>query len=191
MQLDLPALLVLVADQPIVLAMTLFAATFIAEDLATIAAGMLVTRTGADPVAALSAVILGTAVGDLALFALGRWGAQTRFGQRLCARADVRRAEHWVAGRALALIFAARFMPGFRLPVFTASGMAGTPILPVSLIVAITTPVWTGALFEVARRAGEAAGSNFVTTALPIGLGLAAVALFATKRPVEAKSKTI
>ena len=191
MQLDLTALLIAVADQPIVLAIALFVATFIVEDLATICAGLLVTRTGADPVLTLCAVILGTAVGDLALFALGRWGAQTRYGQRLRAREDVRRAEQWVAGRALGLVFAARFMPGFRLPVFTASGMAGTRILPVSLIIAITTPVWTGSLFLVARRAGETAGSNLVTTALPIGLGLAAVALIATRRPVQAKSKTI
>lgn len=161
------------------LAIVLFGATFIVEDLATIAAGVLVARTDADPIAALSAVILGTAIGDLALYALGRWGAGTKPGQLLRARDDVRRAEVWIAGRVLGLVFAARFLPGFRLPVFTASGLVAAPLAPVAAIIALTTPLWTGSLFVAARFAGEAGAARFVTTIIPFGLllGLGALLL--------------
>lgn len=167
---DFPTLISSFSDQPLLLGLALFGATFIAEDVATVAAGVIVARTGADPVAAVSGVILGTAAGDLALYALGRWGAETRLGHKIRARPDVRRAEAWIAGRVLTLTFAARFMPGFRLPIFTASGLVAAPLAPVAAIIALTTPVWTGALFALARFAGEAGASHLVSAALPLGL---------------------
>ena len=174
-------LLLSLSDQPLLLGLTLFGATFVAEDVATIAAGVLVAKTGADPVAALSGVILGTAVGDLALYALGRWGAGTKLGRKLRARADVRRAEGWIAGRALALVFAARFLPGSRLPVFTASGLVAAPFAPVAAIIALTTPLWTGALFATARFAGQSGAQQLLTHVLPVGLLLAVCALLARR----------
>ena len=83
--------LLALGQQPLLLALALFAATFVAEDAATIAAGVLIAQTGIDPLPALAAVVLGTATGDLALYALGRWGAKTRMGIKLRARADVAR----------------------------------------------------------------------------------------------------
>lgn len=170
-------LLLTLAQQPLLLALTLFAATFVLEDVATIAAGVLVAQSGADPAAALAGVILGTAVGDLALYATGRWGAGTGFGRRLRARADVKRAERSVAGRVLALVFAARFLPGSRLPVYTASGLVAAPFGAVAAIIALTTPLWTGGLFAAARYAGEAGAQQFLTVAVPTGLAIAFAAL--------------
>lgn len=170
-------LLLSLSQQPLLLALTLFAATFVAEDIATIAAGVLVAQTGADPFAALTGVILGTAIGDLALYALGRWGGGSKMGRKLRARADVTRAESWISGRVLALVFAARFLPGSRLPVFTASGLVAAPLVPVAAIIAVTTPFWTGTLFAVARFAGEAGAQQFLTFALPAGLAIAVAAL--------------
>ena len=92
---------------------------------------------------------------DPVLYAVGRWGRHTRLGIRLRAGPDVHRAEKWVSAHALWLVFAARFMPGFRLPLFTASGLVSAPALPVAASIAVTTPVWTAALFETARRAGS------------------------------------
>lgn len=167
---EIVSLLQTVADNPALLAIVLFGATLVAEDLATIAAGILVAQIDTPAAAALIAVILGTAAGDVALYAFGRWGAHTRTGKRLRARNDVRRAEAWVRERALWLVFAARFMPGLRLPVFTASGLARAPAGPVVAIIAFTTPVWTTALFETARLAGSHGAETLVTAILPLGL---------------------
>jgi membrane protein DedA with SNARE-associated domain len=165
------------SDHPLLLATALFFATFVVEDVATIGAGVLVAQTGADPVAAVSGLIIGTAFGDLALYAFGRWGADTNMGRKLRTRPDVQRAERWIAGQVLALVFAARFLPGSRLPVYTASGLVAAPLAPVAGIIAFTTPLWTGSLFTIARLAGETGAQQFLTTALPCGLLLAACAL--------------
>ncbi len=184
-------LLLLLSQHPLLLGLTLFFATFIVEDVATIAAGVFVAQTGADPVAALTGVILGTAIGDLALYALGRWGGETRMGQKLRARADVKRAEGWIAGRALILVFAARFAPGFRLPVYTASGLVAAPFIPVAAIIGLTTPFWTGGLFAVAYVAGEVGAQHLLTTALPAALLIGCGALlFGRSRQAKSLANT-
>ena len=170
-------LLLTLSQQPLLLGLTLFAATFVAEDVATIAAGVLVSQTSADFFAALTGVILGTAIGDFALYAFGRWGGNTKFGRKLRARADVKRAEGWISGRVLALVFAARFLPGSRLPVFTASGLVAAPFAPVAAIIVITTPFWTGGLFAVSHYAGEAGAQELIAAAFPAGLAFFAAAL--------------
>jgi membrane protein DedA with SNARE-associated domain len=167
-------LLVTLSAEPLLLALALFAATFVLEDAATVAAGLLTAQTGADWSVALLAVIVGTMVGDLALYATGRWGAGTKLGRKLRARADVQRAEGWIAGRVLALVFAARFLPGSRLPVYTASGLVAAPFGAVAVIIAATTPFWTGALFAAAHFAGEAGAERLLTIAVPVGLAMAA-----------------
>lgn len=181
----LPILLA-VADNTLLLAIALFSATLVAEDLATIAAGILVAQIDTPPAVALSAVILGTAAGDIALYALGRWGAHTRTGKRLRARQDVRRAESWVRVRALWLVFAARFMPGLRLPVFTASGLVRAPAAPVIAIVAFTTPVWTAALFETARLAGSRSAETLAMAILPFGLLIVLSGILVRRRALAA-----
>jgi hypothetical protein len=65
----LDALLLTLNDQPLLLAIVLFGATFVVEDVATIAAGLFVARTGTDPFAASS---LGR---QLAISLSTRWGA--------------------------------------------------------------------------------------------------------------------
>ncbi|MFO1238884.1 MAG: VTT domain-containing protein [Sphingomonadaceae bacterium] len=170
MPADVPAALLAAANQPLLLAVLLFGATFIAEDVATIAAGVLVARLDASPVAALAGVILGTAIGDAALFLTGRWGSNTALGKSLRTRPDVGRAEQWMRDYALWLVFAARFLPGSRLPIFTASGFAKAPTAAVFGIIALTTPLWTAALFEAARRAGSTGANQLMITLLPFAL---------------------
>jgi membrane protein DedA with SNARE-associated domain len=168
---DLTAL----ASDPLLLAIALFAATFVAEDAATIAAGVLVGSTGTDPYLALGAVVLGTAIGDLALYGAGRWGAGTAFGARLRQREDVGRALSAFARRMLGLLIVARFVPGMRLPVFTASGVASAPFQLVATVVLLSTPIWTTLLFEIARHAGAQAADELIGMALVLGLALGAL----------------
>ena len=57
---------------------------------------------------------------------------------------------------------------------FTASGLVEAPLWPVVAIVAVTTPLWTGALFAAAWTAGEAGAERFLMAAVPIALILIA-----------------
>ena len=110
------------------------------------------------------------AIGDAALFLTGRWGSNTALGKSLRTRPDVGRAEQWMRDYALWLVFAARFLPGSRLPIFTASGFAKAPTAAVFGIIALTTPLWTAALFEAARRAGSTGANQLMITLLPFAL---------------------
>jgi membrane protein DedA with SNARE-associated domain len=161
--------LALLTSDPLLLALALFAATLVAEDAATIAAGVLVGGSGADPLVALSAVIAGTALGDLALYGAGRWGGGTALGARLQRRADVARVLTRFSRHILGMLVVARFVPGMRLPVFTASGLAAVPLRLVAAVVLLSTPVWTSLLFEVARVAGANAANEIVSAALMLG----------------------
>lgn len=178
----------LLSAEPLLLAGLLFAATFVAEDAATVAAGVAAAQLGADPALPLASVILGTAAGDLALYGLGRWGAQTSHGQKLGHRADVQRAQRLVAHRNAALVVAARFAPGMRLPIFLASGLAAVPFRPFALLIALSTPLWTGLLFEAARRFGEAGTGQLLAFAAPIGLTSLAAILFIRRTKVRPAS---
>lgn len=169
--------LVALASNPLLLVVALFAATFVAEDAATIAAGVLVGSTGADPYLALGAVILGTAIGDLALYGAGRWGARTAFGAKLRRREDVGRALNAFAQRMLGLLIVARFVPGMRLPVFTASGVASAPFRLVATVVLLSTPIWTTLLFEISRNAGAQAADQLIGMAIWLGLALGVLLL--------------
>jgi membrane protein DedA with SNARE-associated domain len=160
------------AGDPLLLTIALFAATFVAEDAATIAAGVLIGSTGSDPYLALGAVILGTAIGDLALYGAGRWGAGTAFGARLRRRDDVGRALTAFAHRMLGLLVVARFVPGMRLPVFTACGVAQAPFRLVATIIILSTPIWTTLLFEISRNAGAHAADELIGMAIGLGVGL-------------------
>lgn len=153
-------------DRPMQLALLLFAATFVLEDLATIAAAILVSQTRIDPVLPLVALIFGTALGDMALYGLGRWGSVLGFSRKLAARPEVKRAERWMERNAAGALFLARFMPGFRLPIFTASGLLKAPLFTVIAIIAIGTPIWTGILFLTAHQLGSSGASTLLNAAM-------------------------
>lgn len=104
----------------------LVAATFISEDLTCVAAG-LAAAAGAMPVAlAGCATGLGIWLGDLALYALGRWlGARSldagRLGRWLgparvqaCRDGFARNGDRW--------LWITRFLPGVRTPTYLLAG---------------------------------------------------------------------
>lgn len=162
-----------IAADPLLLVLALFAATFIAEDTATIAAGVWVGSTGSDPFLALGAVIIGTGLGDLALYGLGRWSASTQIGSRLRDRKDVDRALTAFRHRTLGLLFVARFVPGTRFPVLTAAGIAAAPFRFVAAVVLLTTPIWTTILFAAAHQLGAGVAGELVGIALWLGVAIA------------------
>jgi membrane protein DedA with SNARE-associated domain len=181
--------LALASGEPLLFAGLLFAATFVAEDAATVAAGLGTAALGIDPVLPLAAVVLGTATGDLALYGLGRWGANTRRGRTLCARPEVCAALGRFDGRSHAFILAARFAPGTRLPVFTASGLVKTPFPALLAIVVLSTLLWTTLLFEAARKFGESGVDQLIAVLTPIGLINFAAILFLRRPRTRAISR--
>ncbi len=174
--------------------MTLFlavaAATLASEDLACIAAGLLVARGEMPLVESIAACFVGILVGDLLLYAAGRFigrAALERLPLRKLASPDrVRRASQWLERRGPIVILATRLVPGTRLPTYVAAGALRTSFPAFlgwfSLAAALWTPLLVGgtavagteglARFEDLRR--SATGSLLLGGgALLVGLRVA------------------
>lgn len=142
---------------PALLVLTIMMTTFVLEDVATVAAGVLVSQMALSPWPALAAVLVGTILGDLMLHLMGRGLARTPWGRDLRARPEVLAAESWLSSRSGVALAVARFVPGLRLPVYAASGFIRTPFSRVAGVVIVASVIWTPAVFWLSATAGEAA----------------------------------
>lgn len=160
------------AGGPWVLAI-LAMATLLSEDLACIAAGLLVAEGSLGFAAAAGACFVGIFAGDLLLVLLGRslgrpvlaaWPLRGRVSAEAVAR-----AERWFARRGPSLILASRFMPGTRLPTYVAAGILRAPFGPFLAWFALACALWTPLLVGGAALLGEAALRIFAswTAAVP------------------------
>jgi len=160
-------------------------ATLVSEDLACIAAGLLVAQGSLDFGPAVAACFLGILAGDLLLVFAGRG-----FGRAAVDAAPLRwwitsdavaRAERWFARRGPGLILASRFLPGTRLPTYFAAGVLRAPLAPFLGWFFLAGALWTPLLVGGAVLFGEAALRFFRSwvDAVPafLGAGIAALAV--------------
>lgn len=149
------------------LAGLLFVGTQLSEDLTCIAAGQFVRDGRIGLAAAVGACAAGIFVGDLALWTIGRLLGRRALAipwvARRTAALPLSRAERWLDRHPAMAVFAARFMPGARLPFFLAAGTIARRAPALLLWTAIAALVWTpllilgvasfGAVLEPALRA--------------------------------------
>lgn len=124
--------------------LTLALATFVSEDLACLSAGLLVASGRHSFAAATLACLLGIYAGDLLLFLLGRH-AGAPVMQRLRARWPdaIERGSAFLGRHGASAIFAARFLPGTRLPTYLAAGALRMSVARFSLYFLLAAMVWT------------------------------------------------
>jgi len=140
-------------------------ATFITEDLACIAAGLLVAQGRIDFVPALVACFIGILVGDVLLFLAGRY-----IGRAALYRAPLRWfindehveiASRWLDRRGPIVIGVSRFVPGARLPTYFTAGMLHTNLVMFGFYFLIAVAVWTPLLMTLSAYVGERAFTYF------------------------------
>lgn len=124
----------------------LAASTLVSEDLACIAAGLLIQRGAISAVAGVSSCAVGIFVGDLGLWALGRAGG-TALSRWSWMRTPLVSASS-VAIRRLArgaplAIIASRFLPGSRLPLYVTAGILRVPIRVFAFWSGVAVLLWT------------------------------------------------
>jgi membrane protein DedA with SNARE-associated domain len=121
-------------------------ATFVSEDLTCIAAGLLAAGGHMTPFNAIGAAGLGIFLGDLGLYAAGKW-----IGQPALRRApiawfvhdeDVGRSQEWFAHRGPVVILLGRFVPGSRLPTYFAAGLLDVGFWRFAWYAAIAVTIW-------------------------------------------------
>lgn len=126
--------------------------TFILEDAATILAAMRVKTGGLAAHVALIALYVGIVVGDLGVYGLGRAAARFPWARRWRPRAPASR--NWLGTHVVRVVFISRFIPGARLPTYTACGFAGADLKRFALAAIGATLIWTSLLFGVSLRVG-------------------------------------
>ncbi len=129
-------------------------ATFILEDAATVLAAMQ-AQVGAIPVpVALGALYAGIVLGDLGLYGLGALAGRVPFVARWVPAARKQVGRDWLGGRVFHVVFISRFLPGARLPTYTACGFLHASLPRFVLAAILATSIWTSLLFGVSMKVG-------------------------------------
>lgn len=144
------------AENPLAQAAIIILGTFILEDGATILTAIAVGNGAVSTPLALASLYVGIVTGDAGLYGLGRLAAFWPAASRWAPRNSDRDGTHWWRGAALfRVIFLSRFIPGTRLPIYTASGFFSAGFQVFILATAIATLFWTTALFALSLKIGQ------------------------------------
>ncbi|MCB1171847.1 MAG: VTT domain-containing protein, partial [Leptospiraceae bacterium] len=136
------------AQNPLTQALLLGLSTFIAEDPAILLASSLSAAGVVSTGYAFVGILLGIAVGDLLLYLLGR-GGYGLLPERIRNHPHLEKMQSFVRRYGIYAVLLSRFVPGMRLPVFTAAGLARMDARIFGLAVLIASAGWTTLVFFV------------------------------------------
>jgi membrane protein DedA with SNARE-associated domain len=163
------------AGSTVFLSLAIILGTFILEDPTTVIVGVLVADGIIGMPVALFSLYAGIVLGDIGLYCLG-WLASTH--PRLAQYVDhdfIAPFRTWLESRFVLTIFSARFIPGSRLPTYTASGFFRSPLSTFILTAIVATSIWTTILFSVSYWFGSLTSEWFD----PVRWGIALIFLAA------------
>lgn len=143
------------SDTQSALALSIFFATFIYEDGATLLAATLSASGRLDPQIGLLSTFLGIWVGDMGLYglgsSLGRRTVRWRWLQKHLRPESLVKAEAWLAKHGPFALVLSRAIPGSRLPLYVAAGALRLPVRLFAKTTAICSAVWVSAIFAIWR----------------------------------------
>ena len=152
---SIAGLLDLAGRSPFVQAGLVIIGTFILEDAATVLAAMRVQDSSLSWMVALGALYVGIIVGDMGLYGLGRLAASFPRLRRLVAQRRQDHGREWLNRHVFRVVFISRFIPGARLPTYTACGFLSASFRRFALAAVIATLIWTSLLFGISLRVGQ------------------------------------
>jgi membrane protein DedA with SNARE-associated domain len=154
-ELDFMKLAELFADKPLIIYLSLFLFTFVLEDVATVSAALLSSYGHIMPEFAYIALLTGIILGDLGLYGLGYGASHMKWAKRLLERKGVKLANQWLDRREIIAVIGARFVPGARLPTYTAMGFFKLSFTKFMVTVFFASVLWTLLLFTAVCAIGE------------------------------------
>ncbi len=152
--MSVAALFALAGQNTMLQAVLIVLGTFVLEDAATVLAAMHAQSGAVSISVALCALYAGIVLGDLGLYLLGRLSARVRWARRLVPPRRMRQGRDWLDGRVFQVVFISRFIPGARLPTYTACGFLRADWRRFALAAVIATLIWTSLLFGVSLKVG-------------------------------------
>ena len=151
----LPEWLSLHGHDPAVQGVLILLGTFVLEDAATILAAMDVQVGQVTLAVALLSLYLGIVLGDLGLYGLGRLASATPWARRWAPADRFQYSRDWLQEHVVKIVFVSRFLPGARLPTYTACGFFRASFGSFALAAIGATLIWTTLLFGVSLHLGR------------------------------------
>ena len=180
--------LLLLGSSPWAIAVAIVLATFVLEDAAIVGAALLAASNVIGAPLALSALTFGIFAGDIGLYGVGVAARQQTWARRHVGEERLARGRQWLDRRLVPALIGARFMPGFRLPTYAASGFFRVPFLTFAATTAGASVVWTVLVFSLVTMFGTAAIDLLGAWTWPVGGALLVIAYFSPRfvRSLEA-----
>ena len=158
---SLSGLLHAAGHQKLLQALAIICGTFILEDAATVLAAMEADTGGVPIWLALVSLYVGIVLGDLGLYGLGALAARVRWARRWVPPERFLSGQAWLETRVVRVVLVSRFLPGMRLPTYTACGFLGADLKRFALAAVVATLAWTSLLFGVSLRMGRVLIEHF------------------------------
>jgi membrane protein DedA with SNARE-associated domain len=155
MDLSVNHLLLIAGQSPVLQGAAIIVGTFILEDAATAGAALAVQSGAVSMPVALVSLYLGIVLGDIGLYGLGALAARVPWAMRLIPPQRQDRGRAWLERHVFKVVFISRFLPGVRLPTYTACGFLGANFTKFVTAAVGATLIWTSALFAVSLRVGK------------------------------------
>lgn len=183
MNLSVAAMLQASAHHPVLAGGAIIIGTFILEDAATVLAAMQVQTGGIPWDVAVVSLYVGIVLGDMGLYGLGALASGSSGVQSLAARLvpSPRQAhgKRWLSERVFRVVFISRFIPGARLPTYTACGWLRVSFRRFVLAAVVATSIWTTLLFVLSLRVGRLLTEHLGAWRWAGAVGFAAVVVIA------------
>ena len=148
------ALFGMAGHDPVLQAALIILATFILEDAATVIAAMQAQSGAISVPVALGALYAGIVLGDLGLYGLGALSGRMPMLKRWMPAARKRQGREWLGERVFQVVFVSRFIPGARLPTYTACGFLHASLRRFAMAAIVATLIWTSLLFGISMKVG-------------------------------------
>ena len=148
------ALFGMAGHDPAVQVALIILATFVLEDAATVLAAMQAQAGALSVPLALGSLYAGIVLGDLGLYGLGFLSGRVPAMARWIPPARKRVGREWLGDRVFHVVFVSRFIPGARLPTYTACGFLHASLRRFALAAIVATLIWTSMLFGVSLKIG-------------------------------------
>jgi membrane protein DedA with SNARE-associated domain len=172
-------------EGPWIVVLAIIAGTFIHEDIATVATGMLVADGMISASVALPALYVSIVTGDLGFYGIGRLVALNRISERLVGGKHFSAFKIWLDESLIAGVFLARFLPGLRVPAYTTYGFFAMPFRRFAISVIFAASVWTTGLFLLSYEFGTLTAEWLGILRWPAIIVAAILPLVAIKRIVR------
>lgn len=152
----------------LVLLLAIALGTLVSEDASAVAAGLLIRGGRVGALSGIAACGAGILAGYWALCIAGRLVGHAALSHKWIARrltpARLNECRLWLERRGAAAIVASRFLPGTRLPLYVAAGVARVPLRRFASWTTLAVLLWTPLIVLFAAWTGEALGERLATT---------------------------